>query len=162
MRLLLGGSPCTKWSIAQTKDRETEPSGIGWELFKNYRIARDKYKPDYFLYENNESMAPAIREQITKELGVPPTPINSARVSAQNRNRLYWVGKRMPDGSYAPPGYSAAGRLRDHTAGYFGKWTAFKRKRVCPTEHNRRNHGGRCDTPPATKRCGGAYTDWHH
>lgn len=102
MRLLLGGSPCTKWSIAQTKDRETEPSGIGWELFKNYRIARDKYKPDYFLYENNESMAPAIREQITKELGVPPVPINSARVSAQNRNRLYWAGKRMPDGAYAP------------------------------------------------------------
>lgn len=102
MRLLLGGSPCTKWSIAQTKDRETEPSGIGWELFKNYRIARDKYKPDYFLYENNKSMSAAIREQITKELGVPPVLINSALVSAQNRKRLYWAGKRMPDGSYAP------------------------------------------------------------
>lgn len=31
IKLLLGGSPCTKWSIAQTKDRETEPEGIGWE-----------------------------------------------------------------------------------------------------------------------------------
>lgn len=102
MRLLLGGSPCTHWSIAQTKNRETEPSGIGWELFKNYLIAREKYKPDYFLYENNKSMSAAIRAQITKELGVPPVLINSALVSAQNRNRLYWVGKRMPDGSYAP------------------------------------------------------------
>lgn len=102
MRLLLGGSPCTHWSIAQTKNRETEPSGLGWELFKNYLIAREKYKPDYFLYENNKSMAAAIREQITKELGVPPVLINSALVSAQNRQRLYWAGKRMPDGSYAP------------------------------------------------------------
>ena len=101
MRLLLGGSPCTHWSIAQTKNRETEPSGLGWELFKNYLIAREKYKPDYFLYENNKSMAAAIREQITKELGVQPVLINSALVSAQNRNRLYWAGKRMPDGSYA-------------------------------------------------------------
>lgn len=58
MKLLIGGSPCTHWSIAQTKNRETEASGIGWELFLNYRIARDKYQPDYFLYENNKSMSP--------------------------------------------------------------------------------------------------------
>ena len=98
MKLLIGGSPCTHWSIARTKNRETEASGIGWELFLNYRIARDKYKPDFFLYENNKSMSPAIREQITAELGVEPVLINSALVSAQNRQRLYWVGKRNPDG----------------------------------------------------------------
>ena len=46
MKILIGGSPCTHWSIAQTKNRETEASGIGWELFLNYRIARDKYQPD--------------------------------------------------------------------------------------------------------------------
>ena len=101
MKLLIGGSPCTHWSIAQTKNRETEASGIGWELFLNYRIARDKYKPDFFLYENNKSMSPAIRAQITAELGVEPVLINSALVSAQNRQRLYWVGKRKPDGTYS-------------------------------------------------------------
>lgn len=101
IKLLMGGSPCTHWSIAQTKNRETEPSGLGWELFLNYWIARDKYKPDYFLYENNKSMAPAIRAQITKELGVEPVLINSALVSAQSRQRLYWVGKRNPDGTYS-------------------------------------------------------------
>lgn len=101
MKLLIGGSPCTHWSIAQTKNRETEASGIGWELFLNYRIARDKYKPDYFLYENNKSMSPAIRTQITAELGVEPVLINSALVSAQNRQRLYWVGRRNPDGTYS-------------------------------------------------------------
>lgn len=101
MKLLIGGSPCTHWSIAQTKNRETEASGIGWELFLNYRIARDKYKPDFFLYENNKSMSPAIRAQITAELGVEPVLINSALVSAQNRQRLYWAGKRNPDGTYS-------------------------------------------------------------
>ena len=101
MKLLIGGSPCTHWSIAQTKNRETTAEGIGWELFLNYRIARDKYQPDYFLYENNKSMSPAIRAQITAELGVEPMLINSALVSAQNRQRLYWVGKRNPDGTYS-------------------------------------------------------------
>ena len=101
MKVLIGGSPCTRWSIAQTKNRETEASGIGWELFLNYRIARDKYQPDFFLYENNKSMSPAIRAQITAELGVEPVLINSALVSAQNRQRLYWVGKRNPDGTYS-------------------------------------------------------------
>ena len=100
LKLLLGGSPCTRWSIAQTKHRETEPSGIGWELFQNYLIAREKYRPDYFLYENNKSMANAIREQITRELGVEPILINSALVSAQNRQRLYWTdipGVQQPE-----------------------------------------------------------------
>lgn len=101
MKLLIGGSPCTYWSIAQTKNRETEASGMGWELFKNYVIARDKMQPDYFLYENNKSMSPKIRAQITEMLGVEPVLINSALVSAQNRQRLYWCGKREADGSYS-------------------------------------------------------------
>ena len=89
------------WSIAQTKHRETKAEGIGWELFLNYKIALDKYQPDFFLYENNKSMSPAIRAQITAELGVEPVLINSALVSAQNRQRLYWVGRRNPDGTYS-------------------------------------------------------------
>lgn len=101
MKALIGGSSCTKWSIAQKKGRETKPSGIGWELFLNYRIARDKYQPDYFLYENNKSMSKEIREKITEELGVEPICTNSALVSAQNQQRLYWLGKRNPDGTYS-------------------------------------------------------------
>ena len=91
MKLLLGGSPCTHWSIAQSRHRETRPEGQGWELFRNYLIAKERYCPDFFLYENNKSMAPAIREQITAELGVEPIFINSALVSAQSRQRLYWT-----------------------------------------------------------------------
>lgn len=91
MKIIIGGSPCTHWSIAQTKHRETKPEGLGWELFKNYLIAKEKFQPQYFLYENNKSMAREIREQITKELGVGPILINSALVSAQSRQRLYWT-----------------------------------------------------------------------
>ena len=90
MKLLIGGSPCTRWSIARTFGRETKPEGIGWELFENYLITKEKFKPDYFLYENNKSMSKEIRAQITRELGVEPILINSALVSAQSRQRLYW------------------------------------------------------------------------
>jgi len=89
IKLLLGGSPCTHWSIAQKNNREVVPSGIGWELFENYLLALEKYKPDYFLYENNKSAAPAIKDRISRELGVPLQYINSALVSAQNRQRFY-------------------------------------------------------------------------
>ena len=89
IKLLIGGSPCTYWSIAQKYDREVEAKGIGWELFKNYLIAKDKFKPDYFLYENNKSAAQPIKDQISKELGVDLMYINSALVSAQNRQRFY-------------------------------------------------------------------------
>lgn len=101
IKLLIGGSPCTYWSIAQKNNRETEPSGMGWELFKNYLIAKEKFNPDFFLYENNKSADEAIKRQIREELnvwdgtflmedtGVRYIEINSALVSAQNRQRFY-------------------------------------------------------------------------
>lgn len=41
------------------------------------------------MYENNKSAAPAIKEQISKELGVSLWDNNAALVSAQNRERFY-------------------------------------------------------------------------
>ena len=82
---LVGGSPCTSWSIAQKNGRETEASGIGWELFCQYVRALREAQPRYFIYENNKSMANAIRESITETFGFEPICINSALVSAQNR-----------------------------------------------------------------------------
>lgn len=95
IKIMLGGSPCTYWSIAQTNNRETKAEGMGWELFKNYLIAKEKFKPDFFLYENNKSAAQVIKDQIAEEFGVGVDPnvrftyINSALVSAQNRQRFY-------------------------------------------------------------------------
>lgn len=98
---LVGGSPCTYWSIAQKNNRETEASGMGWELFSQYVRALREAQPMFFIYENNKSMSNAIRESITETFGFDPICINSALVSAQNRQRLYWVGKRNPDGTYS-------------------------------------------------------------
>ena len=97
---LIGGSPCTYWSIAQTKNRETVASGMGWELFSQYVRALHEAKPQFFLYENNKSMSAAIRASITETFGFEPILINSALVSAQNRQRLYWCGIRQADGTY--------------------------------------------------------------
>lgn len=98
---LVGGSPCTYWSIAQTKNRETVASGMGWELFSQYVRALREAKPRYFIYENNKSMSKQIRASIDEAFGFEAVLINSALVSAQNRQRLYWVGKRNADGTYS-------------------------------------------------------------
>lgn len=98
---LIGGSPCTFWSIAQKNNRETEASGAGWDLFSQYDRAIKEAQPKCFIYENNKSMSKAIRESITATFGFEPICINSSRVSAQNRQRLYWVGKRNADGTYS-------------------------------------------------------------
>lgn len=92
---------CTYWSIAQKNNRETEASGIGWELFSQYVKALKEVKPKYFIYENNKSMSKTIRDSITGTFGFDAICINSALVSAQNRQRLYWVGKRNEDGTYS-------------------------------------------------------------
>lgn len=89
IKLLIGGSPCTHWSIAQSKNRETKAEGLGWELFLNYVIAKEKFKPDYFLYENNWSASKEIKEQIQEKLDCKLMRINSNLVSAQNRDRFY-------------------------------------------------------------------------
>jgi len=90
LRLLIGGSPCTYWSISQSPSkREVINKGIGWELFLNYVIAKKKFNPDFFLYENNESVSKIIQNEIEKSLGVDLLHINSAVLSAQTRHRIY-------------------------------------------------------------------------
>lgn len=88
--LLIGGSPCTFWSVAR-KDRETTSEGFGFQLFSQYVRALHESKCKYFLYENNFSIHKDIKTEITKALGVEPIMINSALVSGQNRKRLYWT-----------------------------------------------------------------------
>ncbi len=88
--LLLGGSPCTYWSIAK-KGRETTSDGMGFQLFMEYVRALRESECKYFLYENNYSIHQNIKDEISKYLGVEPIMINSALLSAQNRKRCYWT-----------------------------------------------------------------------
>ena len=87
---VIGGSPCTFWSIAKN-NRETDKNGIGWKLFMKFIEAVKIIKPQYFLYENIASMPKNIKEYITEEFEAEPIMINSALVSAQQRKRLYWT-----------------------------------------------------------------------
>lgn len=95
--LLIGGSPCTYWSIAKAGNsgekgtRETTASGLGWDLFCQYTRALREVKPKYYLYENNASMSNEIKNCISEELGCDPVEIDSADFSAQHRKRLYWT-----------------------------------------------------------------------
>lgn len=97
---LIGGSPCTHWSITK-KGREVGANGAGWDLFSQFVRALKESKPKFFIYENNKSMSADIRESISKEFGFEPYCINSDTVSAQYRQRLYWIGRRNQDGTYS-------------------------------------------------------------
>lgn len=92
--LLIGGSPCTYWSIAKS-NRETTPNGVGGQLFMQYLRALKESGCKYFLYENNYSIHKNIKEFISGKLGTQPIVINSALVSAQQRKRCYWTN--MPN-----------------------------------------------------------------
>ena len=96
--LLIGGSPCQDLSIAK-KDRKGL-EGDRSSLFYEYLRILNETKPKYFILENVASMSKESKEIITKELfNIEPIMINSALLTAQNRKRLYWVGKLI-DGEY--------------------------------------------------------------
>ena len=103
IKILLGGSPCTYWSICRAGNtqtditRETAAEGIGWELFKNYLIAKEKLKPDVFIYENVSSMSKDIKKQITVNLEVEPTETDGALFSAAERARLFWTNIQLKE-----------------------------------------------------------------
>jgi len=88
--LVVGGSPCTFWSIAKA-GREVDKDGMGWKLFMRFVDAVRQIEPRYFLYENVASMPKSIKAYISEELDCEPILINSALVSAQQRKRLYWT-----------------------------------------------------------------------
>lgn len=108
--ILIGGSPCQNFSFAgtnkgmTTKENievtsldqyfELKESGFEFEgqsyLFWEYVRVLRELKPQYFLLENVK-MAKKWENLITSVMGVEPILINSALVSAQNRERLYWT-----------------------------------------------------------------------
>jgi DNA (cytosine-5)-methyltransferase 3A len=94
--LIIGGSPCQDLSIAK-KNREGL-SGARSGLFYEYVRILKEVKPKYFILENVNSMPKEAKQIITEELfGIEPIMINAALVSAQNRKRLFWIGKLVGD-----------------------------------------------------------------
>ena len=70
-------------------------NGLGWELFNNYLVEKEKFRPDYFLYENNWSASTEIKEQIQNSLKEKLVRINSNLFSAQNRDRFYVINSEI-------------------------------------------------------------------
>lgn len=87
--IVIGGSPCQDFStLNRTRDGlDGKKSHLFWEFVR----AVKEVEPKYFLLENNVSMPNEAKQIITETLGVEPIKINSALVSGQMRNRLYWT-----------------------------------------------------------------------
>jgi len=85
--LLIGGSPCQGFSFSGKQLNFDDPRS---KLFFEFVRLIKECKPKYWLLEN-VVMKKEFEQVITEHLGVEPIKINSALVSAQNRERLYWA-----------------------------------------------------------------------
>jgi len=85
--ILVGGSPCQGFSFAGDQLAFDDPRSA---LFFEFVRLIKECKPKYFLLENVR-MKKEFLDVITEQLGVEPIFINSALVSAQNRQRYYWT-----------------------------------------------------------------------
>ena len=85
--LLMGGSPCQGFSSSGKRLNFDDPRS---KLFFEFVRVLHETKPKYFLLEN-VVMTQKHQDIISEHLGILPIKINSALVSAQNRERLYWT-----------------------------------------------------------------------
>lgn len=85
--LIAAGSPCQGFSFA---GKQLNFNDARSKLFFEFVRAVKTIKPKYFLLENVK-MKKEYQDVISELLGAQPIEINSSRVSAQNRKRLYWA-----------------------------------------------------------------------
>ena len=99
--LIAGGSPCQGFSFAGKQLAFNDPRSVLY--FEFIRILKE-VKPKYFLLENvrmerkhiqviNETISKIYPDSCNSNLfgEIEPILINSAKLSAQNRKRLYWT-----------------------------------------------------------------------
>ena len=89
--LLIGGSPCTGFSIAGKQLNFKDPQS---KLFFEYVDILNEIKkvnPNVKFLLENVKMKKEYENVITEYMGVDPIAIDSALVSAQRRKRLYWT-----------------------------------------------------------------------
>lgn len=89
--LIAGGSPCQGFSFAgEGLNFEDPRSKLVFEFVRLVKEAKE-INPDVKFFLENVMMEKWCQDIISKMLGVNPIRINSALLSAQNRDRLYWT-----------------------------------------------------------------------
>lgn len=141
---LIGGSPCQDLSIAK-KNRDGL-NGKRSSLFWDYvRILKD-LKPKYFVLENVASMPKEARNTITEALwGIKPIMIDASLFSAQQRKRLFWIGKlsdKRTIGTWCDEDYKEVDILEPENRNIYLKdilesGEAVKEKAYCLTAHQK-------------------------
>jgi DNA (cytosine-5)-methyltransferase 3A len=92
--LLIGGSPCQGFSFAGKGLNFDDPRSKLFFIYVRILAELRKVNPDIkFLLENVDMKKEYLRV-ISEHLGVFPVKINSALLSAQNRERWYWTNIR--------------------------------------------------------------------
>ena len=138
--LIIGGSPCQGFSFAGQQSNFNDPRS---KLFFEYVRILNEIKavnPKVLFLLENVKMAEEHEAVISKYLGVKPIRLNSALVSAQNRERLYWTNihvNSIPKNTYSrlcdiiEPGFWADRNKAYCIDANYGKGTNFRRYFFC-------------------------------
>ena len=94
--LVIAGSPCQGFSFAGKQLAFDDPRSKLFFVFVEILETIQKENPNVKFLLENVGMKKEYQQVITDTLGVEPTMINSALVSAQNRNRIYWANWYFP------------------------------------------------------------------
>jgi DNA-cytosine methyltransferase len=89
--LVAGGSPCQGFSFAGRQLAFDDPRSKLFFVFVELLRHVQKHNPRVYYLLENVKMKKEFELIISKYMGVAPIEINGARVSAQNRVRLYWT-----------------------------------------------------------------------
>jgi len=91
INLVLGGSPCQGFSFAGKQLAFDDPRSKLFFVFADILNHIKKLNPDVKFLLENVRMKKESLSIITDYVGIEPVFINSALVSAQNRQRYYWA-----------------------------------------------------------------------
>lgn len=89
--LLIGGSPCQGFSFAGKQLAFDDPRSKLFFVYVDILNHIKKVKPSIKFMLENVRMKKEYIDVISDQLGVEPVAINSSLVSAQSRQRLYWM-----------------------------------------------------------------------
>ena len=89
--LLIGGSPCQGFSFAGKQLAFDDPRSKLFFVYVDILNHIRSVNPDVKFMLENVKMKKEYLDVISEKLGVQPVFINSALVSAQNRQRYYWA-----------------------------------------------------------------------